>query len=192
MLEMLKELTKGTWFSGMENFSEYVYNAEEIKAHINMENCIEFGTYNGQELLIYADDGDGKRVRYSCTMTAMYGKVVLENAYDKTGKVYQADVDAIEEQIRQDKSIVIPYTIKYIKENCIQHELDVLENYPNDNTVTDLYKISEIYGKVCAYSEVLDMLLISEDRPICSEFDSRIGKLYEKIYEVLRKARAEI
>ena len=188
MLEMLKELTKGMWFSGMENFSEYVYNAEEITSHINMENCVEFGTYNGQELLIYSDDGDGKRVHYSCTITEHWGKIVLENAYDKTGKVYQADVDAIEEHIRQDKSIVIPYTINYIKKECIQRELDVLENYENGNTTRDVYKISEIYGKVEAYSEVLDMLLISEDRPVCSEYDSRIGKVYELIHKMLREA----
>lgn len=99
MLEMLMQLTSNMWFMPMEKFSEVVYNAAEILPVIDAENCVEFGTTNGQELLIYTMHDDGKHIEYSCSIKEMFGKIVLENCYSKDGNLYEYDFDEIWDEL---------------------------------------------------------------------------------------------
>ena len=89
------ELTKGTWFAPMSEFSDIVYNADEIIPVIDYDSCVEFGTFNGQELLIY-DIVDGrKHIRYSCSMKTIFDKLILTDVWDSTGIIYKCDYDSL-------------------------------------------------------------------------------------------------
>jgi hypothetical protein len=104
LLQNIVEVTKGTWFAPMSDFSKIVYNADEIIPVIDFDACIEFGTFNGQELLIY-DEVDGRRhIRYSCSMTTMFDKLVLTDVWDSTGKIYECDWDAIWNELENSHS----------------------------------------------------------------------------------------
>ena len=96
MLETLRTLTADMWSAPMEKFMPMVYNADEILPLIS-ENCKSFGTNNGQELLIYDDQN---KVKYSCSMTEIFGELVLENVYSADGKIYEYDFDKIYDELR--------------------------------------------------------------------------------------------
>ena len=94
MLNMLLSLTKNMWFKPMSEFDSSFYNAEEIKQAITLENCIEFGTNNGQELLIYAlDESNSKYIKYSCCYTTLYDIPFITDIFSKEGKHYTLDRD---------------------------------------------------------------------------------------------------
>lgn len=89
MLQMLAELTKGWFFRPMSDFTKLVLNGEEVLKAIDTTGCVEFGTFNGQQLIIYDLSADGrKHIRYSCTMTTFYDYIVLEDAYSQNGNEY--------------------------------------------------------------------------------------------------------
>lgn len=89
MLQMLAELTKGWFCLPMSEFSKYILNGGEVLKAIDTDDCIEFGTFDGQELFIYDLSEDGrKHIRYSCTLTKFYNCLVLENAYSTKGNAY--------------------------------------------------------------------------------------------------------
>lgn len=89
MLQMLSELTKSWFFLPMSEFSKFILNGEEVLKAIDADGCVEFGTLNRQQLLIYDLSADGrKHIRYSCTMTTFYGYIVLEDAYGQDGNKY--------------------------------------------------------------------------------------------------------
>ena len=89
MLQMLAELTKGWFFMPMSEFEDYFLNGAEVLKAIDANGCVEFGTTNGQEILIYdlADNGR-KHIRYSCSFTELFNLPVIENAYSKQGNEY--------------------------------------------------------------------------------------------------------
>ena len=99
MIGMLNELTKGMWFEPMSKFSQIVYNADEIIPLIDYDDCVEFGTNNGQELLIFDEVNGRKHIRYSCSMTTIFDELVLQNVWDKNGQVYEYDFDAIYDEL---------------------------------------------------------------------------------------------
>ena len=100
MVSMLNELTKGWWFYPINKFQSVVYNAEDMLRYIDISDCVEFGTTNGQEVLIYDLSEDGrKHIKYSCSMTTVFNEVVLENAYSDAGLEYEADMDAIWDEL---------------------------------------------------------------------------------------------
>ena len=89
MLQMLAELTKNWFFFPMSEFSKYILNGEEVLKAIDATDCIEFGTFNRQQLIIYdLSADDRKHIRYSCTMTTFYDYIVLEDAYSQNGNEY--------------------------------------------------------------------------------------------------------
>lgn len=99
MIGMLNELTKGMWFEPMSKFSQIVYNADEIIPLIDYDDCVEFGTNNGQELLIYDEVNGRKHIRYSCSMTTIFNELVLTDVWDNNGQVYECDYDAIYDEL---------------------------------------------------------------------------------------------
>lgn len=101
MLNNLYELTKGMWFEPMDKFSDVVYNADEIIPVIDYDECVEFGTNNGQELLIYDEVNGRKHIRYSCSMTTIFDELVLTNVWDKSGQLYECDYDAIYDELAE-------------------------------------------------------------------------------------------
>lgn len=107
MLEMLRELTASMWFEPMQNFAQLVYNAAEILPVIEAEKCVEFGTINGQELLIYEIDpaDNRKRIKYSCSITHIYGKLVLQNVYSADGELYEYDFDRIYDELSKEEKL---------------------------------------------------------------------------------------
>lgn len=102
MLELLRALTANMWFEPMENFEQLVYNAAEILPVIEAEKCVEFGTNNGQELLIYEIDpaDNRKRIKYSCSITHIFGKLILQNVYSRDGKLYEYDFDKVYDELK--------------------------------------------------------------------------------------------
>lgn len=89
MLQMLSELTKSWFFLPMTEFSKFILNGKEVLEAIDADGCVEFGTVDGQQLLIYDLSADGrKHIRYSCTMTTFYDYIVLEDAYGQDGNKY--------------------------------------------------------------------------------------------------------
>ena len=89
MLQMIAELTKGWFFLPMSDFTKLILNGEEVLKAIDATDCIEFGTFNRQQLIIYDLSADGrKHIRYSCTMTTLYDYIVLENVYSQNGNEY--------------------------------------------------------------------------------------------------------
>lgn len=97
MLQMLSELTKSWFFLPMtefskfpmSEFSKFILNCKEVLEAIDADGCVEFGTVDGQQLLIYDLSADGrKHIRYSCTMTTFYDYIVLEDAYGQDGNKY--------------------------------------------------------------------------------------------------------
>ena len=89
MLQMLAELTKGWFCLPMSEFSKYILNGGEVLKAIDTDDCIEFGSFDGQEILIYELTADGrKHIRYSCSYTEFFGYPVIENAYTKDGNKY--------------------------------------------------------------------------------------------------------
>ena len=89
MLQMLVELTQGCFFRPMSEFKQYILNGEEVLKAINTDNCVEFGTFNGQEMFIYGLTANGRKyICYSCTLTKFYNYLVLENAYSTNGNEY--------------------------------------------------------------------------------------------------------
>lgn len=99
MLEMLFELTKDMWYEPMEKFVDIVYNAAEIIPLIDTENCVEFGTNNSQTLLIYDIVDNRKHIKYSCSITHIFDKLVIQNVYSKDGKIYEYDFDKIYDEL---------------------------------------------------------------------------------------------
>ena len=94
IVNMLAELTKSSFFYPMEKFTEVIGNHEDVLKHINISDCVEFGTFNGQVLLIYnISDNGRKHIKYSCSMTTMFDMVVLENAYSSNEKCFEFDYD---------------------------------------------------------------------------------------------------
>ena len=89
MLQMLAELTKGWFFMHMSEFEDYFLNGAEVLKAIDANGCVEFGTDNGQEILIYDLANDGrKHIRYSCSFTELFNFPIIENAYSKQGNEY--------------------------------------------------------------------------------------------------------
>lgn len=97
----LLSLAHGMWFEPMDKFSQVIYNADEIIPLIDFDQCVEFGTLNGQELLIYDMHGDRKHIRYSCSMTTMFDEIVLTDVWDENGQVYACDYDAIWDELAE-------------------------------------------------------------------------------------------
>lgn len=88
MLQMLVELTKGWFFLPMSDFTKLILNGEEVLKAIDVIGCVEFGTFNGQQLIIYESADGRKHIRYSCTMTTFYDYIVLEDAFSQNGNEY--------------------------------------------------------------------------------------------------------
>ena len=97
----LVSLTKGMWFEPMSKFKSIVYNADEIIPKIDFNSCVEFGTNNGQELIIYDKQDGRKHIRYSCSMTTMFDELVITDVWDKSGCVYECDWDAIFDELAE-------------------------------------------------------------------------------------------
>lgn len=103
----LVSLTKGMWFEPMNKFKSVVYNADEIIPKIDFDSCVEFGTNNGQELIIYDKQDGRKHIRYSCSMTTMFDKLVITDVWDKSGCVYECDWDVIYDELAKKNSYKI-------------------------------------------------------------------------------------
>ena len=101
IVDNLLYLTHNMWFEPMSKFSQIIYNADEIIPLIDFEECVEFGTLNGQELLIYDMHGDRKHIKYSCSMTTMFDQIVLTDVWDENGQVYACDWDAIWDELAE-------------------------------------------------------------------------------------------
>lgn len=167
-LEMLIELTKGMWFKPISELKNIVYNGSEVEQSIDLTGAKECYSTNYNQTIEISGENP-----YSCNITGIYGQLIITSIYDKSGLVYSADVDRIEEEIRQDKSIVIPYTIDTIKSD-IKHCLQAAENAIEEG---DICEVAENIGQFQAYSYTLDMLLISENQGICNEFDEQYNKI---------------
>lgn len=101
IVDNLLYLTHNMWFEPMSKFSQTIYNADEIIPLIDFEECVEFGTLNGQELLIYDMHGDRKHIKYSCSMTIMFDEIVLTDVWDENGQIYACDWDAIWDELAE-------------------------------------------------------------------------------------------
>ena len=101
MVNMLYDLTQSMWFEPIDKFSEVVYNADEIIPVIDLDDCVEFGTNNGQELLIYDEVNGRKHIKYSCSMTTIFDELVITDVWDKNGQVYECDYDAIYDELAE-------------------------------------------------------------------------------------------
>jgi hypothetical protein len=168
MLNTLIELTKGMWFKPISEFNDTVYNGAEIGKIIDLSGAEEFSSTNYNQTIEISGDHP-----YSCNVTEIYGQLIIYSVYDKSGLVYSADTDSIEEEIRKNKSIVIPYTIDYIK-GSIKQCLQAAEKAIEEN---DICELAENIGQFQAYAHSLDMLLISENLGMCRDFDEQYGKI---------------
>ena len=101
MVNMLYDLTQNMWFEPMNKFSDIVYNADEIIPVIDFDDCVEFGTNNGQELLIYDEVNGRKHIKYSCSMTTIFDELVITDVWDENGQVYECDYDAIYDELAE-------------------------------------------------------------------------------------------
>ena len=99
IVDNLLYLTHNMWFEPMSKFSQTIYNADEIIPLIDFDECVEFGTLNGQTLLIYDMHGDRKHIKYSCSMTTMFDQIVLTDVWDENGQIYACDWDAIWDEL---------------------------------------------------------------------------------------------
>lgn len=77
------------------------------KANDGLGAWCEFGTLNGQELLIYEIDpaDNRKHIKYSCSITHIYGKLVLQNVYSADGKLYEYDFDRIYDELSKEEKL---------------------------------------------------------------------------------------
>ena len=94
MLQMLNVLTEGMLFAQMEKFENFFINGAEVLAEIDTSGCIEFGTTNGQTIIIYdlAEDGR-KHIRYECCFSILFDLPVIQNVYGRDGKLYEYKFD---------------------------------------------------------------------------------------------------
>ena len=102
MFELLTALSVIAFSLPMENFAEFFYNGTAILKTGILIGCIEFGTNNGQEILIYEIAEDGrKRTRFSCSYAEIYGQKIITHIYGKSGLVYQSDYNTMCKEIEE-------------------------------------------------------------------------------------------
>lgn len=95
MIEMLKELTKGEYWSNKQNFKEEFsnrfYNGMEILKQVDMDECNQFyDKGSNAELLIY---NNNNKIIYSCCYEEYYNKKIVTHIYNKNGLVYSHELD---------------------------------------------------------------------------------------------------
>ena len=61
IVDNLMYLTQNMWFEPIDMFPDVIYNGDEIMNVVDLSDCVEFGTNNGQELLIYDTTSDGRK-----------------------------------------------------------------------------------------------------------------------------------
>lgn len=125
--ELLAGLTENMYFYPMENFSEYYYNGEDIAKAVDLSSCVEFGTMNGQELLIYdiAEDGR-KHICFSGCLNILFDVPFVSSLYDNNGEVYQTDFNTVYGAMSVDKEIMMNYylNVKGHPEYCYSHDME--------------------------------------------------------------------
>ena len=100
IVDNLLYLTQNMWFEPIDKFSDVIYNGAEIMNSVDLSDCVEFGTNNGQEILIYDTTSDGrKHIKYSCSTTTMFDELVITDVWDDSGCVYECDWDAIWDEL---------------------------------------------------------------------------------------------
>lgn len=100
IVDNLMYLTQNMWFEPIDMFADVIYNGDEIMNVADLSDCVEFGTNNGQELLIYDTTSDGrKHIKYSGSLTTVFDELIVTHLFSKSGKVYEADYDAIWDEL---------------------------------------------------------------------------------------------
>ena len=87
----LLELTKGSFFHGIDKLEYIVSNTDDFINCIDLSDCVEFGTYNGQEMIIYNAAEGRKHIKYSAMFTRLFDEIIIQNIYNESGKVFEYD-----------------------------------------------------------------------------------------------------
>ena len=125
--ELLAGLTENMYFYPMDKLSDVYYNGEDIAKTVDLSNCVEFGTMNGQELLIYdiAEDGR-KHICFAGGIERIFDVPFVSYLSDKSGEVYNADYDTVYDKMKSDKNVVMNYllNVKGHPEYCYSHDME--------------------------------------------------------------------
>lgn len=95
----LVSLTDTWFFYKIEQLKNVIANYDDFIGSIDVSDCIEFGTYNGQEILIYNEVSGRKHIKYSAMFTRFFDMIVIQNIYSEAGKVFEFDFDSTFDKI---------------------------------------------------------------------------------------------
>ena len=187
MLNMLKALTSNTWFMPMEKFNEYFYNGKEISETVDLTGCVEFGTNNGREILIYDIEEGQKHIRYSCSYAEIYKQPVITHVFNKAENVYEYDYDRFLFDITNTPELMQKYRVDTLIKNidkAIEKAEESLDD-PNEYGMLLAYT-NYMYsmGNYHAYMDSLDILDADQWLEIAQKYQNKINEL-EKRADVL-------
>ena len=198
MLNMLLSLTKNMWFKPMSEFDSSFYNADEIKQAITLENCIEFGTNNGQELLIYAlDESNSKYIKYSCCYTTLYDIPFITDIFSKEGKHYTLDRDRAEIEASAFNAVrcsKATQTAVEEAEKALDNAAKALDDPNNYGALLSYTNYMYAMGLYHAYIDMLDTLDADKFRTwfeLAERHAERINQLEKRadtLYRGLKKS----
>lgn len=183
MLNMLRSLTSNMWFMPMEKFNEYFYNGAEISEAVNLSGCVEFGTNNGQEILIYDLMEGQKHIRYSCSYTEIYKHPVITHMFNKDGKVYEYAYNRIAHDIESKPELMRKYrfdTLIEEIEKSIEKAEESLDDPKGYGILLSYLNYNYSMGNYHAYMESLDIYETEKWIEIAEKYQGKINELTKR------------
>lgn len=192
-LDLLLNLTENMFSLPIENFSELFYNGDEVEKTVNLTECTTFANYQTvfQTCEIYA----GRKIVYSCSVTKIYDIPVITDIFKNGGKVYEADMKKLYEEMSANADIVKAYRINTLCEE-IEKAFTAAENAINDTDNNGILLAYTNYmyniGRFHAYTDSLDMIDIEKWNKTYEIYMDRLDCMEAKSDDVYRSLKKTI
>jgi hypothetical protein len=190
-LDLLVNLTENMFSLPIENFSEFFYNGDEVEKTVNLTECTTFANYQTvfQSCNIYA----GRKIVYACSITKIYDIPVITDIFKNGERVYEADMEKLDNEMSANMDIVKAYRINTLCEE-IEKAFTAAENAINDTDNNGILLAYTNYmyniGRYHAYMDSLDMIDFEKWGEMYDCYAERVRHMEDKsddIYCSLKK-----
>lgn len=171
-LDLLVNLTENMFSLPIENFSEFFYNGNEVEKTVNLTECTNFANYQTafQSCDIYA----GRKIIYSCSVTKIYNIPVITDIFKNGEKVYEADMEKLDNEMSANMDIVKAYRINTLVE-MLDESIKAAEESLT-STYTDVIRYENYKYNIGRCNALLDVLLAVDKDLFGEHFDKYIER----------------